>query len=203
MSESLDGAPVFPETVRTDSLRLAPLSPDTVDVFEFYDLFAASAEATQDVYEFLPMEPFGTPKDARDLLEGAVAEWADADAAKYGVWPGEDDVAGMAALSPDWERRRASLAVILAKQYWGQGYAGECATALAAVAFDRLDLELVTLGYDEGNERSARAIEKFVDRWGGQYDGVRRNETVRGDEVVDAHEYSVTREAFRRARTEE
>lgn len=193
---------MFPDPVRTPSLRLTPLSPDAVDVFEFYDLFAATTEGTAEVYEYLPMEPFATPKDALDLLEGAEAEWAEAAAAKYGVWPSEDEMAGMAALTPEWDRRRASLAVILARPHWGKGYAGECATALTRVAFDRLDLELVTLGYDEGNERSKRAIERFVERWGGQYDGVRRNATVRDDEVVDAHEYSVTREAFDRERTD-
>lgn len=73
----------------------------------------------------------------------------------------------------------------------------EAARGLTVLAFDRLDLEVVTLGYDDGNERSKAAIESFVERVGGQYDGVRRNATPRGDDVVDAYSYSVTCEQYR------
>lgn len=205
---------MFPETLETGSLVLGRFSPDHVDGFDLYDLFAEENDAAG-VFEYVPQEPFATPRDARDWLRDATGEWEEGSHAKYAVYvcdgydDGEDEgdgqvgpeagetIAGVAALSPDWDRRKASLAVILAQPYWGRGYAGECAEVLAGVAFDGLDLEVATLSYDEGNERSKRAIEKFLDRFGGQYDGVRRNATPRGDEVVDAHDYGVTREQYR------
>ena len=68
--------------------------------------------------------------------------------------------------------------------------------ALLRLAFDRLDLELVAIGYEDGNEKSKRAIEKFVETVGGQYDGVLRNRTPLGDEIADHHRYTVTREQY-------
>jgi len=105
---------------------------------------------------------------------------------------------GLTAMVTKWERRKATLAVILTKPYWGNGYAGECAETLTEIPFERLDLELVELGYDEGNDRSKAAIESFIDRLGGQYDGVWRNATPR-DGVADNFRYSITREQYRNA----
>ncbi len=190
---------MFPETVETDSLVLRRLSPEYVDVFELYDLYRADADGVEDVFEHVPMEPYTTVEDARDWLTGAREEWEEGAVAKFAVFEDGEELADTAALTPDWEKRTGRLAVILAKPYWGRGYAGECAMALTEVAFDRLDLELVALGYDAGNERSQRAIEKFVDRVGGQYDGVLRNATPRDGEVVDAHRYTVSRREYRNA----
>ena len=72
--------------------------------------------------------------------------------------------------------------------------------ALTELAFNRLDLELVAIGYEEGNERSQRAVEKFIDVVGGQYDGVLRNWTPIGDEIADHHRYTVTQGQYQQTR---
>jgi len=47
------------------------------------------------------------------------------------------------------------------------------------------------------NEKSRRAIEKYVEAHGGTYEGLIRNELVRdGDGPADVHRYSVTREEY-------
>lgn len=190
---------MFPATLETDSLELRPLAPDSVETLELYELFAAGTEATAAVFEYIPQEPFETPKDAHDWLVDAAEEWDEREGAKYAASDAAGELVGIASLNPIWEHRVGSLGVILDRPHWGQGYATECAEALTELALDRLDLELVSIGYDEGNDRSAAVIERFVDRYGGQYDGVRRNGTVRGDEVVDTYDYTVTREQYRAA----
>lgn len=85
------------------------------------------------------------------------------------------------------------------KEPLGNGFAGECLRALTELSLDRLNLELVATGYESGNERSERAVEKFVDAVGGQYDGVVRNRTPVGDAILDHHRYTVTREQYRNA----
>lgn len=189
---------MFPATIETDSLTLVRLAPDEIDVHDLYDLFAAGTEAAAAVFEYIPQEPFETPKDAFDWLTDAAEEWDAGEGARYGV-RADDALVGTAALSTHWEHRLGSLGVILDRPHWGEGYATECAEALTELALEDLDLELITIGYDEGNERSKAVIERFVDRYGGQYDGVRRNGTVRGDEVVDAYDYSVTQAQYRAA----
>ncbi|MFC4439351.1 MULTISPECIES: GNAT family N-acetyltransferase [Natrialbaceae] len=178
------------------------MSEAHVNVFELYDLFAAGHDSVADVFEYVPQEPYASVKDARDQLEEAAASWDDGDAAQYAVYTADGSLAGYTGLFLEWDRRTGRIGFILGKSHWGNGYAGECATALTDLAFDRLDLDLVAIGYEEGNERSERAIERFIDAVGGQYDGVLRNWTPIGTEIADHHRYTVTREQYERSLAE-
>ena len=55
------------------------------------------------MFEFVPQEPFGTVKEARDLLAAAGTEWDDGEGAKYGVHTGEGFNVTAAALPVDDE----------------------------------------------------------------------------------------------------
>ena len=99
-----------------------------------------------------------------------------------------------------WDRRTGTLGTWLRKPFWGRGYSGERAAALLELAFGYLDLELVSAGYLSGNENSRRAIEKYVERFGGRYDGILRNWVPMDGAVRDLHRYTVTREQWERNR---
>ena len=191
---------LFPETVETDRLLLERLCHENVDTFALYDCFAAGV-AAEEVFEYVPQDPWQTPKEARERIEDAEERWEEGEAAEYVVRPkaGEPragEIAGTTTLICEWEKRTAILGLVLRKPFWGRGYSGERAAALLELAFDRLDLELATAGYNEGNEKSKHAIEKYVERFGGQYDGVLRNWVPMGDEIDDLHRYTVTREQW-------
>jgi RimJ/RimL family protein N-acetyltransferase len=127
-----------------------------------------------------------------------VTDEMDADAGTDGT-PDSDRLAGTTNLHFDWGRRTAELGIWLRKPFWGRGYSGERAAALLELAFERLDLELVGASHQDGNEQSRRAIEKYVERFGGQYDGLLRNFVPRGDEVRDLHRYTISQEQYREA----
>jgi RimJ/RimL family protein N-acetyltransferase len=110
-----------------------------------------------------------------------------------------DELAGTTNLDFDWDRRSAELGIWLRKPFWGRGYSGERAAALLELAFDRLDLELVGASHRAGNDRSRRAIGKYVERFGGQHDGVLRDFFPRDGEIGDLHRYVITREQYRSA----
>jgi RimJ/RimL family protein N-acetyltransferase len=84
----------------------------------------------------------------------------------------------------------------LRERFWGRGYSGERAAALLALAFERLDLELVTVTHLVGNENSRRAIEKYVDRFDGRRVGCFRNQHVIDGEPKDIVRYEVAREDY-------
>jgi RimJ/RimL family protein N-acetyltransferase len=194
---------LFPETVETDRLLLERLCAENVDALALYDCFAAGL-ADEEVFEYVPQEPWQTPKEARDRIADAEERWREGRAAEYVVRPkdGEDgagEIAGTTNLNCEWERRTGQLGLVLRKPFWGRGYSGERAAALLELAFDRLDLELATAGYNEGNEKSRRAIERYIEAHGGQYDGVLRNWVPMGDGVDDLHRYTVTREQWTEA----
>lgn len=189
---------MFPETLETASLELRQFAPGTVDTVELYELFSSDRDDVGEVFEYVPQEPYETPKEARDQLADAASEWTDGESAQYGVYA-DGDLAGYTGLVPEWDRRTGRVGFILGRPYWGNGYAGEVAAALTELAFDRLDLAVVAIGYEAGNERSKRAVETFVDAVGGQYDGCLRNWTPLGDDVADHHRYTVTETEYREA----
>jgi len=62
---------------------------------------------------------------------------------------------------------------------------------------DRLALEVVAVSHMDGNESSRQAIETYVERFGGQYEGRLRNWQVNDDgSVVDMHRFTVTAEQY-------
>ncbi|RQH03517.1 GNAT family N-acetyltransferase [Natrarchaeobius oligotrophus] len=191
---------MYPERLETDALVLEQFCEERVDVFELYARFARGGEGVDDVFEYVPQEPYASVKEARDQLVEAQASWDEAESAQYVVYTADGSLAGYTGLFPEWDRRAARIGFTLGTEYWGNGYAGECATALADLAFGRLDLEVVALDHADGNERSKRAIETVVDTAGGQYDGRLRNWRPIGDEVADHHRYTITREQYRQSR---
>ena len=57
----------------------------------------------------------------------------------------------------------------------------------------RLGLKPVAVHIEGGNDRSRRAVETYVKAYGGDYDGLVRNATVRPDgRIIDHHRYTVT-----------
>ena len=117
---------------------------------------------------------------------------------------GEDGAgafAGTAGLGVDWEKETAELGIWLRPRFWGRGYSGERADRFLELAFDRLDLAVVAVTHDARNEQSRRAIEKYVERFGGRREGRLRNGGVRQDGTpYDLVRYSVTREEWTTAR---
>jgi hypothetical protein len=55
------------------------------------------------------------------------------------------------------------------------------------------------VAHQPGNEQSQRAVEKYVEAHGGQYDGLLRNWVVKDDEIRDLRRYTVTREQYEEA----
>ena len=217
---------MFPETIETERLRLVRFSRDSVDLDAVHEALSRD-EQTERELAHVTKSPDDTLKETWDRFVEAERQWDDTlketwdrfveaerqwdegEKARYAVYPREGEngdageFAGMAALTPHWDRRSARFSLVLKERFWGRGYAGERAIAFMRLAFDRLDLDLVSTGYFEGNENSRKAIEKYVDRVGGQYEGRLRNWVPHGDEVLDLHRYTVTREQWERNRPDD
>ena len=191
---------MFPERIETDRLRLERISHEFVDVFDLHELYAEGDDA-EEMFEYWDSSPHGTVKETYDYIDEAERLWDELEGAKYVIRPkeGEDGagtIAGTTGLYPHWEKRFANLGILLDRRFWGRGYAGERADAVLSVAFDRLDLELVAAAHVDGNEKSRRAITKYVERYGGQYEGLLRNWVPLSDSVADVHRYTISREEY-------
>lgn len=195
---------MFPETIRTERLRLEPRTPEYVDVHELYRI-CSSDPGIDEVTEYVTWSPHETPKETKEFLDRGARKREEAEAAAYVVRPreGEDgagEIAGFAGFGCDWERDTATLGIWLRKRFWGRGYSGERAAALLELAFDRLDLSIVAVGHVPGNEQSQRAVEKYVDRFGGRREGRLRNALTDTDGTVhDEVRYTIAADEWRNA----
>jgi RimJ/RimL family protein N-acetyltransferase len=64
------------------------------------------------------------------------------------------------------------------------------------VAFEELDVVVVGIPLHTQDERSYRAVEKDVERYGGRYEGRLRNHASRYDEPADHHRFSLSRDEY-------
>lgn len=196
---------MFPERVLTDRLRLDRHDAG-VDALEFYGHAGASRNDTiEEECEFLSWRPHDHPRESHDVLESFRERWEERESATYAVFPrdgepGAGEFAGNTGLHLDWDTRTGTLGIWLRKPFWGRGYSGERALALAELTFRRLDLDLLAVATFPENERSVRAIEKYVDRMGGRREGRIRNRVVPdGGEPRDVLRFSVSSDEWRDA----
>jgi RimJ/RimL family protein N-acetyltransferase len=194
---------LFPERIETDRLELELATPDRVDPLELYRVCSGIAdEGIEEVTRYVTWEPHEHPQETVEYLRGVRDRVRSGDGVSYVVRPrrGEDgagEIAGGTGFDVDWERKTATLGMWLRRPFWGRGYSGERAGALLGVCFDRLDLEVVAVSHHVDNDQSRRAVEKYVEAYGGRREGVVRNGQVFGGHgPADVVRYSVTRERY-------
>lgn len=191
---------IFPDHIETDRLRLEPLRRETVDVFELYRICSAD-DGIEAVTKYLPWQPHRTVDETVEFVERCEQQWSDHEGVTYVIRPreGEDgagELAGLTSLGCEWDRLTAGLGLWLRKRFWGRDYSGDRAAALIEVAFERLDLEVVAVTHQVGNDQSRRAIEKYVEAHGGRQEGRLRNWALRDGEPVDEVRYTISREEY-------
>ena len=194
----------FPTEMESERLRYERLHPDDIDPFELYEHVREGAPAIEEITEYVTWDPYSNPKEAFDWVESCGRNFEKGETATYVIRPksGEraGELAGIASLDPDWDRKRGTLGTWFRKPFWGRGYSGERAGRFLAFAFDRLDLEIVTVTHDPDNENSRRAIERYVERFGGRKAGRVRNDIVIDGEPRDSVYYSISRDEWHASR---
>lgn len=198
---------LFPARLETSRLVLEALATDTVDPLTYYR--HVSGESASEVTAHLPWDPHEHPKETLETIREAENARQTGEHARYVIRPkegeeGAGEFAGTTGIYPKWDRKTATFAIWLRPKFWGRGYSGERAAAMIELAFDRLDLELVAVSHMDGNDRSRQAVERYVERFGGQHEGLLRNWQVNDDgSIVDMHRYTITREQYDAATADE
>ncbi|MFC6955413.1 GNAT family protein [Halorubellus litoreus] len=194
---------LFPRVFETERLRFERIHPETLDARDLYP-HVREDSGIADATRFMTWDPHEHPKETMEYVQHTGEANDAADSGNYALYPkasepGGGEFAGNAGLGADWERRSAELGIWLRKPFWGRGYSGERADAFVELAFARLDLDLVTVTVVDDNDRSVRAIEKYVDRWGGSHDGYFRHLRPHGDDPVNLHRYAIARADYESA----
>jgi RimJ/RimL family protein N-acetyltransferase len=193
---------LFPERIETERLVLEPLTTETVDTLEFYEYVRVGAPHIDEVTEYLTWDPHETPRETREFVESVTEKREAGEGATYVIRPreGEDgagEFAGVTGFGVDWGARTATLGTWLRKRFWGRGYSGERAAALIEVAFERLDLEAVVVTVHESNEKSRKAVSRYVDAHGGRREGLLRNYHADQDGTpADVHRFTISQHEY-------
>lgn len=196
---------MFPATIETDRLVLDRLTME--HLFECYEHTSVDAPHIEEITRHLNWSPHRSLKETRTFIESQQDAWEEGEGATYVVYPRETEenageFGGTTGLGIDWSRRMGTFGLWLRKPLWGRGYSGERASALMELAFDRLDLDLVTINHHPDNDASERAIQKYVEAYGGRREGELRNHLVYQDgTVVDVVRYSITQSEYQEHRS--
>jgi len=186
----------FPTEMESERLRYERLHPESADPYELYQYLHTDAPNVDEITEYVDWQPYRSPKDAVDWIERAGEAFEEGEVATYVLRPKDGDeagdLAGLAGLEVDWDRQRARLGTWLRKPFWGRGYSGERAGRMLELAFDRLDLSVVVVAHAVDNDKSRRAIRRYVDRFGGREEGRIRNDLVIDGEPRDTIRYSIS-----------
>lgn len=193
---------LFPAGMESERLRYARVHPEDTDPYEVYEAAGHHVEEIEETTRYLRWSPHRTPKESQAFVDHAGEQFDDGEAAHYVLRPRADEegagaFAGTAGLTVEWDRRLATLGIWLVPRFWGRGYSGERAGRFLELAFDRLDLEYVAVEHDTRNENSRRAIETYVEQFGGRREGTVRNGCVTLDGTpYDVVRYSIAREEW-------
>ncbi|WP_410764863.1 GNAT family N-acetyltransferase [Haloferax sp. DFSO60] len=194
---------MFPTAIESERLSYEPLheSIDALDLYEYH-----RTGEMDEVMRPLGDKPHATPKETFDELTKSREAWDSSERASYAIrQKSDDEFVGVSELWFEWEKRKLSFGTWIREPFWGRGYSAERAGAMLYVALELLDLELVSVGHEPENEQSKRAIEKYVDTYGGQYDGIMRNALPPGDfgGPRDLLTYTISQEQWRESVTDD
>lgn len=171
---------VFPERIETERLLLTPLHEE--DPVERYPIYAKDP-GLDEVTEHLIWEPHDHVQETAEYFEEIRQQWQDNEAGVYAIYAHPEDetqgdhkeFAGSTSMQPDWKRCTAQTGMWLRKRFWGKEYSGERAAAMMHITFEILDLDAHIVTHFEENEKSRRAISKYIEAFGGRHEGLLRH----------------------------
>lgn len=198
-TDSLDVADVaagdssLPHRMTTDGLVLERVHPDEIAFDRFHALFGGVADA-DGVFELCGWDAHDDAAETREFLDDRGERWERGAYYEY-VVATDGEYVGTTCLEVA-DDGSGDFGLWLDRPHWGRGFAGEATDALVHAAFECLDAPYVVAGCLPANDRSRRAIEKFVRRYGGAYYGSPPTVPSSADGVDRRHEWVLTREQY-------
>jgi len=189
---------VFPEWIKSGKLELERLTSGRVPERKYYNI----VQDEGDIDEYFTTS-YGFPDNiskVTEYFETIDDAWKDKTYACYGIFKtsGSNKFIGQATVEKvSFDKQKCEIGVWLRKEYWGNGYSQKRAELLCEVAFSGLDLDVVEVTVTTENIKSVKAVEKYMDVFGGEFNGKIRKDTLTpGNGVQNVYKWSVTKEEF-------
>jgi ribosomal-protein-alanine N-acetyltransferase len=144
----------LPLTVRTLRLILRPLSSGDIGVLH-------SIYQVEGVLRFFPNPLAPSIEKVERFISLQQTHWEKHGYGNWGLLPdGETEIIGWAGLQYLPELDETEVGFLLARPFWGKGYATEAAQASLHLGFTDLDLDYIIALVHPDNLASQRVIEK-------------------------------------------
>lgn len=189
---------LFPTRIETDRLVFERVSHESIDPFRLYE-FVMRDDWQGAATEHMPWFRFQRLDQVTNFIEKAEEKWEDGDVARYLLYSKADgdELVGTTGYGPEWEERRAGSGIVLAEEYWGREYGLERASVFIELTFERYDLDAYYTTCAGSNEPSRRMIEKYVEKYGGQHEGLLRQYSSRPNgDVTDQHRFTILQSEY-------
>lgn len=192
----------FPTYIETDSLIMRGPVYEVWDLNDFYEF-----HNTPEGEKMAKYNDFERPKTipaATEIYDYMKKGWEENTRAYYTIEEKNQSVSfdydyiGICGIDfIEWDKNRAEIGIWLHPKFWGNGYSSERAVALCDVIFNVLDLEVTLISVAQVNEKSVRAVEKYVTALGGEKIGRIANEKqLVGVGVLDGIVFQIEREDY-------
>ena len=177
--------------INTERLRLREI---TQEDFQAVHEYASDPEAVK----YMPFGP-NTEEETREFISRNLKNQRERPRTEYGlgiILKDEDRFIGACGIHGVTEIQ-ASIGYILARRYWGHGYATEAARALVYYAFSELGVHRVYAFCDPRNLASIRVLEKV----GMSLEGRLRENMIIHGEYRDSLVFGILVDEWRTNRT--
>lgn len=173
------------ETLETQRLWLRKLSMD--DLYDYYERIGSDGE----VSKYMLWQPH---QDIGETLETFERTFAKYEEGRYYRWVAalkEDDrvIGTMSLLRIDEEKSSCSFAYMVAREFWGHGYATEAMQAVLTFAFEKLGIERITADHMTPNAASGAVMRKL----GMRHVGTEKNKYEKYGRKFDAELYEISK----------
>ena len=114
----------------------------------------------------------------------------------FAIVRGEDErLLGAIDIRPNARHKKAEIGYWIGKPYWGRGYATEAVQALIRYGFEELGLNRIYAMHFTENPASGRVMQKA----GMQFEGVLRQDVLKGEQFQDHMIYAILRDDWENA----
>lgn len=215
-----DSNSLFPERIVSDNLVLERIDPSLVSIQKLHELF--STVDGESVFQYCRWNCHDTIHETIGYVDRCIEAWEECERFEYVISEcGGDEYIGTTYIRVDDSSSHSGVirppkhikteyiqlqdtlssgtfGLWLDESVWGNRYGGERADIFMYIAFELFNMQFVDVGCVAGNDKSRRAIEKYISRYNGEYYGTRPvdGEYYGLDGAIPHHEYTVTQEQY-------
>ena len=191
----------FPDRIETERLTLERVSKEKFSAEEVFEVM--SSQGVEEAFETYPYETPDNLEEAQEYVEKREYENREDENSMYFVKldDSEDPFIGLEAIKNKGEGV-AEIGFWISSDYWGNGYSPEASEAMLDLLLDEKDFDKVEVQTRKSNQKAQRAIEKFIEPYGGEKVGEIETTLAEATEYSDSDEeitevtYEIKREAY-------